>query len=190
MKKVATIQTTIKLYDGVSAPLKLIKNALNTVTDSFKHLNASSTNAIDNSAIKRSCDELLQLKTIIGDVENNIVTANEKQRQFNYSLEQSSSFADNLGSKIKSLVSAFVGISTIKKSINFIKDAIESADLQTKVQLQLQVSLQNMGAADSVYNSIVNKAKEIQSQGIYSDGAMIVAAAEFATYMTIPVLSK
>ncbi len=78
MKKVATIQTTIKLYDGVSAPLKLIKNALNTVTDSFKHLNASSTNAIDNSAIKHSCDELLQLKTIISDVENNIVTANEK----------------------------------------------------------------------------------------------------------------
>ncbi|MBQ3067852.1 MAG: hypothetical protein IJC97_02285 [Oscillospiraceae bacterium] len=184
MKKVATIQTTIKLYDGVSAPLKLIKNALNTVTDSFKHLNASSTNAIDNSAIKHSCDELSQLKTIISDVENNIVTANEKQRQFNYSLEQSSSLADNLGSKIKSLVSAFVGISTIKKSINFIKDAIESADLQTKAQLQLQVSLQNMGAADSVYNSIVNKAKEIQSQGIYSDEAMIAAAAEFATYMT------
>ena len=55
---------------------------------------------------------------------------------------------------------------------------------QNNADLQLGVTLGNMGAASDAFEKLTQKAASIQTKGIFGDEAMISAAAELATYMT------
>lgn len=180
----ATIKSAIQLYDGVSPALKSMNKALNTVLSSFEAMQEASSNSVDTSAIKSARNELAKVETTLDGVEANIKDADAKQKQFNQEIANGSSACDNLGSKIKNVVSAFVGLAAVKKSISWISEAMDLSAVQTNAQNQLKVTLNNMGAAEDAYDKLLAKASNIQSKGIYGDEAMIGAAAEFATYMT------
>lgn len=180
----ATIKSAIQLYDGVSPALKSMNKALNTVLNSFEAMQEASSNSVDSSSIKQARDELAKVETTLDGVEKNIKDADNQQKQFNQEIANGSSACDNLGSKIKNVVSAFVGLAAVKKSISWISEAMDLSAVQTNAQNQLKVTLNNMGAAEDAYDKLLAKASNIQSKGIYGDEAMIGAAAEFATYMT------
>lgn len=107
-----------------------------------------------------------------------------QQQKFSDSIQASSNLASSLSTKIKGFVAAFAGIAAVKKSIDFIKNSIKAAQIQANAELQLQVVLKNMGAAEGAFDEIKNKASQIQKRGIFGDKAMLAGAAEFATYMS------
>lgn len=54
----ATIRTSLALYDGMSRPLRSIYNAMDIVLGSFENLQDASRSAVDTAALQRAREEL------------------------------------------------------------------------------------------------------------------------------------
>ena len=82
----ATIQTTIKLQDGVTSTLNKISGVINKVTGAFTNMGNASAKAIDTPSIRRATSEIERLKTAIltknGQIVNSEarIAAYEQQR--------------------------------------------------------------------------------------------------------------
>jgi len=172
----ASIKSSIQLFDGMSPALRSMNRALNVVINSFEAMQNMSSNVIDTSAIQQARQELARVEVTLEEVDQRIKNANQ-------SLQDGGMMADNLGSKIKGIAGSLLGFATIRKSISFVSGSMDLNSIQTNSENQLKVTLKNMGAVQGAYDDILAKASEIQKKGIYGDEAMIAGAAEFATYM-------
>lgn len=180
----ADIQTSIKITDKASPVISKMNKVLDTAVNNCNKLNAASNNMMDTSAIKNANNALTKTTKNYDNIEKNIKEANMQQQKFSDSIQASSNLASSLSTKIKGFVAAFAGIAAVKKSIDFIKNSIEAAQIQANAELQLKVVLSNMGAGEGAFDEIKNKASQIQKGGIFGDEAMLAGAAEFATYMS------
>lgn len=79
----ATIRTSIQLYDAMSPALRSMNKALNVVLNSFEAMQSASSSPVDSSEIRQARDELARVETTLDGVEDNIRRANEQQQRFN-----------------------------------------------------------------------------------------------------------
>ena len=163
-----TIGSTIKVNENLTSTFSKINKVMDKTINNF--------NQMEKAAKAVNTDNF-------NKIDSNLANMNKKQEQFNSKIKQSSKEVDNLAQKIKAAVTAFAGIYLVDKAINFIKKSLEAQTIQANAELQLQVTLKNMGAADNAFDAIKEKASEIQATGIYGDEGMIAGAAELATYM-------
>ena len=77
----ATIRTSIQLYDAMSPALRSMNKALNVVLNSFEAMQTASSNSVDTSDIRQARDELARVETTLDGVEDNIRRANEQQQR-------------------------------------------------------------------------------------------------------------
>lgn len=163
-----TISSTIKVNENLTSTFSKINKVMDKTINNF--------NQMEKAAKGVNADNF-------NKIDSNLANMNKKQEQFNSKIKQSSKEVDNLAQKIKAAVTAFAGIYLVDKAINFIKKSLEAQTIQANAELQLQVTLKNMGAADNAFDVIKKKASEIQAAGIFGDEGMIAGAAELATYM-------
>ena len=111
----ATIKTSIALYDGMTSPLQSMNRALNIVLNSFEDLQRNSGNAVDLSSIQQAREELARAETAFDGIEESIRRADSQQQRWNRSVSTGRDLAGNLTSKLKGAVAAYAGLSGLKQ---------------------------------------------------------------------------
>lgn len=115
----ATVSTSLKMFDMMTRPLRQITNALNSTISAMDTLNNSAnkdikvTNSLNSAkeSIKRANAAFQQLATQQDKVRNN-------QERLNNSFNDGAKSSDGLISKIKGLFGAYLGFQAVKKGID------------------------------------------------------------------------
>ncbi len=122
----ATIRSSLAMYDGMTGPLRSIHKALNIVLNSFEAVQTASGNVIDVSAIQDAREELARASAQMDTLEQNIRGAEEAQDRFNGSVREGAGAADRLAGKFDRLKGAVaaLGIGTGIKKLAGLADEV------------------------------------------------------------------
>lgn len=169
----SSIQTAIELSDRMSAPLYNICTAVNMVISNFEALEYASSNAIDTSSMEEARQLLADGMVGLQDITSATESARRKQEEYNQKIQAGSQHTDVLVNKVKSLVGAYVGISTVKNALD-LSDELT----QTTARLDMMVSQYNalngtMQTTDELSQMIFLSAQN--SRASYMDTAASVA---------------
>lgn len=165
----ATIRTSIALYDGVTSPLKSMQKAMNIVINSFETMQRTSGRSVDTSAIQEAREELARAGTAFDSIEQNIRDANQQQQGFNSSVRGGTSAADGLLSKVKGIAATLGGMIGAKK-------LLELSDSMTSTTARLnnaQINFTDGGSIDELEQKIMASAQ--RSRSYFLDTADAVA---------------
>lgn len=165
----ATIRTSIALYDGVTSPLKSMQKAMNIVINSFETMQRTSGRSVDTSAIQEAREELARAGTAFDSIEQNIRDANQQQQSFNSSVRGGTSAADGLLSKVKGIAATLGGMIGAKK-------LLELSDSMTSTTARLnnaQINFTDGGSIDELEQKIMASAQ--RSRSYFLDTADAVA---------------
>lgn len=169
----SSIQTAIELSDRMSAPLYNICTAVNMVISNFEALEYASSTAIDTSSMEEARQLLADGMVGLQDITSATESARRKQEEDNQKIQAGSQHTDVLLNKVKSLVGAYVGISTVKNALD-LSDELT----QTTARLDMMVSQYNalngtMQTTDELSQMIFLSAQN--SRASYMDTAASVA---------------
>ena len=159
----ATISSAIKLYDGVTGPLRTMHRAMTTVVDSFAAMQRASGKAVDTTAITEAQQALAVLGTQLDTVEENITGADRAQQSLNRHLSDAQAPAGALLDKVKKIAAA-IGAAKLAKL------AIQTSDLQTSTRARL--GLLGGGSVDELERKIMASAQ--RSRAAYFDTASAI----------------
>ncbi len=169
----ATIQSSIQLMDGMSKPLASIVSAINLIISALDKVNGTNVN-INTSELTGARAEIIKagadLKRLENNITENIRRNEEAQNDFNRSLRNGVSNADNLYSKIKRYIGVYAGIQGLKNSFNL-------SDTVTQNTARLNLMLDNYNSPNekivnnnqtainntdnSIYSDVLNNTKNI-----------------------------
>ena len=169
----SSIQTAIELSDRMSAPLYNICTAVNMVISNFEALEYASSTAIDTSSMEEARQLLADGMVGLQDITSATESARRKQEEYNQKIQAGSQHTDVLLNKVKALVGAYVGISTVKNALD-LSDELT----QTTARLDMMVSQYNalngtMQTTDELSQMIFLSAQN--SRASYMDTAASVA---------------
>lgn len=78
----ATLSQSIRIYDGMSGPLRHITRAMNILISDFQRLQSVSNNPIDTVGLKVARQELAQATVKLDKMEESINQSNQAQQKF------------------------------------------------------------------------------------------------------------
>lgn len=162
----ATIKTAVSLYDGVTGPLRSMVTILDTVIGGFEDLGAAADSGIDVSKIMDARAEFTKMSGQLELIENNIGQVGKKQQSWNTAIQESTNETDALLSKVKGLVSAYAGISAVKK-------VIDLSDQMSNTKARLDILVEDGGSVANLEKQIMASAQ--RSRSAYFDVADAVA---------------
>lgn len=162
----ATIRTAIQVYDGMSGPLKSMRNVLQMTVASFETLQTASSSAVDTSSIQAARQELSKVEAEFNDIEDKIRQSHEQQQQFNNEIRNGQSAADGLQSKFMKIAATVGAVIGGKKVL-----AIADEMVQTTARLDLMND--GLQTTEELQNMIFQSAE--RSRGLYSSTADVVA---------------
>ncbi|WP_394904306.1 tape measure protein [Clostridioides difficile] len=171
----ATIQTSIKIFDGMTPAFRNMTNSINTTINSLERLQGRLNNPLNAGNIQASQQSLNNIESILTRIEQKIGKADEQQRKFNNKIRQGSEAGSLLVSKLKSIAGIYIGIKGIE-SITKAADTIASTKarlnlmndgLQTTDQLNKMIYL----SAQSARASYADTAAQVAKLGILAGDA-------------------
>lgn len=162
----ATIRTSIQLYDAMSPALRSMNKALNVVLNSFEAMQSASSSPVDSSEIQEARNELARVETQLDSVEQNIRQSNEQQRQFNDTIRNGSNAASDLKSKFMGIVSVIGGMMGLKK-------VFDLSDELTQTTARLNMMNDGLQTTEELQNMIFASAQ--RSRGAYQATADAVS---------------
>lgn len=161
----ATIQSSIQLMDGMSKPLASIVSAINLTISALDKVNGTNVN-INTSELTGARAEIIKagadLKRIENDIAENIRKNEEAQNDFNRSLRNGASNADNLYSKIKRFVGVYAGIQGLKNGLNL-------SDTLAQNSARLNLMLDNYNSPNEKIINNSQTAINTTDNSVYSD---------------------
>lgn len=183
----ATIKSSIQMFDGTTPALKSITKALNMTISSFEALQTASSNAVDTSSIQAARAELNKAEIAFDEIEQEIRQANQAQQQFNNDIRNGQGAADGLLRKIKSMA-ATVGLAFSAKKIIDLADSMTATTarldlmndgLQTTEQLQRMI-LQSANASRGAYQTTADAVAKmgILAKDAFSSNTEVIAFVE------------
>ncbi|HBF0844960.1 TPA: tape measure protein [Clostridioides difficile] len=162
----ATIQTSIRIFDGMTPAFRHMTTAMNIVLSSFEQLQRTSSNAVNANSIIRAREELARAEAGFDRLERQIREADEQQRKFNDDINKGASNTDRLLGSVKKVVGAYMGLKTIGGLANL-------SDQMTSTNARL--SMINDGQqSDGGLNKMIFQSAE-RSRASYLDTAKIVS---------------
>lgn len=162
----ATIRTSIQLYDAMSPALRSMNKALNVVLNSFEAMQSASSSPVDSSEIRQARDELARVETTLDGVEDNIRRANEQQQRFNEEIRNGANAASDIKSK-------FMGLVGVIGSLIGIKKVLDLSDTLTQTTARLNMMNDGLQTTEELQRMIFEAAE--RSRGSYQDSADAVA---------------
>ncbi|HGH0363608.1 TPA: hypothetical protein ACJHEY_003980, partial [Clostridioides difficile] len=109
----ATIQTSIRIFDGMTPAFRHMNNAMNIVLSSFEQLQRTSSNAIDANSIRTAREELARAEAGFDRLEQQIRESDNQQRRLNEDINKGASSTDRLVGSAKKLAATYLGIRTL-----------------------------------------------------------------------------
>lgn len=180
----ATIQTALQLYDGISGPMRAISNAVNIVINTFGSMQDASAKGIDVVALQAAREGLAKANVAAEELGNNLKKAEQNQQQFNDKIRRGESAALGLGGKIKQFVGTYAGIQGIKLGVQFVTDTISLQNIQSEAETKLgTIMRQRMGADPAAIQSIKDLASAQQGLGVVGDEVQLSGAQQLATFL-------
>ncbi|AXU76076.1 phage tail tape measure protein [Clostridioides difficile] len=171
----ATIQTSIKIFDGMTPAFRNMTTSINTTINSLDRLQQRLHNPINAGSIQASQQSLNNIESILTRIEQKIKGNTNEQENFNNKIRQGSEAGSLLVSKLKSLAGIYIGIKGIE-SITKAADTIASTKarlnlmndgLQTTDQLNKMIYL----SAQSARASYADTAAQVAKLGILAGDA-------------------
>ena len=171
----ATIQTSIKIFDGMTPAFRNMTNSINTTINSLERLQGRLNNPLNAGNIQASQQSLNNIESILTRIEQKIGRNTNEQENFNNKIRQGSEAGSLLVSKLKSLAGIYIGIRGIE-SITKAADTIASTKarlnlmndgLQTTEQLNKMIYL----SAQSARASYADTAAQVSKLGILAGEA-------------------
>lgn len=162
----ATIQTAIQLYDGVSAPLKSINNALNIVLDSFQLMQTAGNQAIDVSRIEQARQEIIKANLAMESWDDSIQKAANEQNKMNDRLNVGNRRANSFMNTLKNMVGAYAGIQGVKMLVGV-------SDQMTSTTARLNMIVDDGGSVETLEEKIMQSAQ--RSRASYLDTAQAIS---------------
>ncbi|WP_131043228.1 tape measure protein [Clostridioides difficile] len=171
----ATIQTSIKIFDGMTPAFRNMTTSINTTINSLDRLQQRLHNPINAGSIQASQQSLNNIESILTRIEQKIGRNTNEQENFNNKIKQGSEAGSLLVSKLKSIAGIYIGIKGIE-SITKAADTIASTKarlnlmndgLQTTEQLNKMIYL----SAQSARASYADTAAQVSKLGILAGEA-------------------
>ena len=171
----ATIRTTLALYDGVTGPLKAMCRGMNSLINVMESAKGSFSDAFDPTVLQQIREDLAEATVGFDQMEQNIRQADKAQSKFNNTIQEGSSAAGGMLSQIKKIAVAVGGLATVKKLVD-LSDDLSS----TKARLNLIVddggsveALEKkiMASAQRSRASYLTTAKAISQMGLMAGDA-------------------
>ena len=162
----ATIQTAIRITDGMSPAFRSMTNAMNIVINSFEHLQSVSSNSIDTTSIQTAREELARAEIAFDTLENEIRQANSEQQNFNNSIRNGVRDSDNLLNKMKGIAATYITMRGIGNILNL-------SDELTSTQARLDMINDGLQTTNELNKLIYMSSQNARSA--YSDTAALVS---------------
>ena len=139
----ATVRTSLQLFDGMTPGLRSITNAINIVVSTMETMQTASHNTIDTNSIQAARQELVKAETAFNGIETQIGEAENAQQQFNSEMRNGQGVAGSLLNSIKCIaITSLEGITKIIGLSDSITSVTARLDLMNDV-LQTTEELQN-----------------------------------------------
>lgn len=162
----ATIQTAIRITDGMSPAFRSMTNAMNIVINSFEHLQNVSSNSIDTTSIQTAREELARAEIAFDTLENEIRQANSEQQNFNNSIRNGVRDSDNILNKMKGIAATYITMRGIGNILNL-------SDELTSTQARLDMINDGLQTTNELNKLIYMSSQNARSA--YSDTAALVS---------------
>lgn len=162
----ASIRTSIELYDVISSPLLNITDALNMTISAFEEMDSAANSSFDSSTFDGVKEHINQANIELEEMEENIRSAEEQQEKMNNSLNKGSGLADGFGKKIFGLVAAYASFRGAEK-------VLDIADEMNQTTARLNLMNDGLQTTQDLQNQIFLSAQ--RSRASYADTADIVA---------------
>ncbi|MEL0696346.1 tape measure protein [Clostridioides difficile] len=162
----ATIQTSIKIFDGMTPAFRNMTNSINTTINSLERLQGRLNNPLNTGGIQTSQQSLNNIESILTRIEQSIGKADEQQRKFNDDINKGASSTNNLLGSVKKLAGAYLGLKSIGGLVN-LSDQMTSANARLNMINDGQLS-------DGGLNKMIFQSAE-RSRASYLDTAQIVS---------------
>ncbi|MCE4868715.1 tape measure protein [Clostridioides difficile] len=162
----ATIQTSIKIFDGMTPAFRNMTTSINTTINSLERLQQRLHSPINAGGIQASQQSLNNIESILTRIEQKISKTDEQQKKFNEDINKGASSTDTLLGNIKKVAGAYIGLKSIGSLINL-------SDQMTNTNARL--SMINDGQqSDSGLNKMIFQSAE-RARASYLDTAKIVS---------------
>lgn len=158
----ASIKSSIQLFDNASPALRSMSNALNICINSFESLAKTSGKGLDTASLKLAKDELAKCEVNVKDIENNIEVAKKQQDKFNGSIKNGQSSLGGLGKgflKLAGTIATALGVNKI----------LETSDEMVSISARLNMIKADGEKVEEIQNKIFESAQ--RSRGSYTDTA-------------------
>ncbi|HGL5502329.1 TPA: tape measure protein [Clostridioides difficile] len=162
----ATIQTSIRIFDGMTPAFRHMTNAMNIVLSSFEQLQRTSSDAIDAKSIRTAREELARAEAGFDRLEQQIREADGQQRRLNEDINKGASSTDRLVGSAKKLAATYLGIRTLG-GLGNLSDQMTSTNARLNMINDGQLS-------DGGLNKMIFQSAE-RSRASYLDTAQIVS---------------
>ncbi|MDN9160081.1 tape measure protein [Clostridioides difficile] len=162
----ATIQTSIKIFDGMTPAFRNMTNSINTTINSLERLQGRLNNPLNAGNIQASQQSLNNIESILTRIEQKIGKADEEQRKFNEDINKGASSTNNLLGSVKKLAGAYMGLKTIGGLANL-------SDQMTSTNARLNM-INDGQLSDGGLNKMIFQSAE-RSRASYLDTAQIVS---------------
>lgn len=142
----ATIKSSVRLYDGVTSVMRSMAAATSKVIDRFERMEAVSGNMVNVSALQQARSELANVDAKVDEIERSIDQASASQERFNRTAQSGSNVWGNVKSKILG-VAAAVGAAFSAGKIIQLSDQLVTTNARLDLindGLQTQDELQRM----------------------------------------------
>ncbi|HEK4808942.1 TPA: tape measure protein [Clostridioides difficile] len=162
----ATIQTSIRIFDGMTPAFRHMTTAMNIVLSSFEQLQRTSSNAVNANSIIRAREELARAEAGFDRLERQIRESDNQQRKLNEDINKGASSTDRLVGSAKKLAATYLGIRTLGGLGNL-------SDQMTSTNARLGM-INDGQQSDNGLNKMIFQSAE-RSRASYLDTAKIVS---------------
>jgi tape measure domain-containing protein len=162
----ASIQSTIKIFDGYSPIIKNMIKVNQNIISSFMATEKASGNAFDIRSLKAAQNALAQVETDFDDVERQIKEADEQQKKFTQDIR-------NGDVASKSLLSTFGKIAATVGAVIGVRKVFDLSDTMTLTTARLNMMNDGLQTTAELQDKIFSSAQ--RSRAAYQDTADMVA---------------
>nr|UWI48524.1 tape measure protein [Clostridioides difficile] len=162
----ATIQTSIRIFDGMTPAFRNMTASINTTINSLERLQQRLHNPLNTGSIQASQQSLNNIESVLTRIEQKIGSADNEQRKFNEDINRGASNTDKLLGSVKKLAATYLGLKSIGGLANL-------SDQMTSTNARLNM-INDGKLSDGGLNKMIFQSAE-RSRASYLDTAQIVS---------------
>lgn len=193
----AAVESTLRLNDQVSRPLRDVSKALTTVINDLKKTGTISDNTFNSARadINRANDSLKKLneteKKTAEEAKKAGRVGKQGMQDIGTSAKKSTSMVGRLKGgiggmigKIKGMVGAAAAVYGVKKAFDFLKSSVDAANKKVEEQTKLREVMRAMqGATDKDVAGVEAVMAQESQTGVVGAGAQRSGAQQISTYL-------